>query len=90
MDNRKINVEEAKQQITELKNVREELEKVVSELETQFLAEFSNAYDSQRAQELKANIDAMKVEIDSINKETNTITQISEEYVRSSEATDVQ
>ncbi len=90
MDNRKINVEEAKQQITELKNVREELEKVVSELETQFLAEFSNAYDSQRAQELKANIDAMKVEIDNINKETNTITQISEEYVRSSEATDVQ
>ena len=89
MDNRKINVEEAKQQITELKNVREELEKVVSELETQFLAEFSNAYDSQRAQELKANIDAMKVEIENINKETNTITQISEEYVRSSEATDV-
>jgi len=89
MDNRKINVEEAKQQITELKNVREELEKTVKELETQFLAEFSNAYDSQRAQELKANIDAMKVEIENINKETNTITQISEEYVRSSEATDV-
>ena len=90
MDNRKINVEEAKQQITELKNVREELEKLVNELESQFLAEFSDAYDSQRAQELKANIDAMKSEIETINKETNTITQISEEYVRSSEATDTQ
>ena len=90
MDNRKINVEEAKQQITELKNVREEIEKLVNELESQFLAEFSDAYDSQRAQELKANIDAMKSEIETINKETNTITQISEEYVRSSEATDTQ
>ena len=90
MDNRRINVEEAKQQIAELKRVREESEKVVNDLESQFLAEFTEAYDSQRAQELKANIAAMKREIENINRETNTITEISEEYVRSSEATDQQ
>ncbi len=88
--NRRIETEEAKERIAEIRRTREELARVVSDLEGQFLAEFSDAYDSQRAQELKANIEAMKKELENIDKETDTITNISEKYVKSSEATDVQ
>ncbi len=88
MDNRRIETTEAREKITELKKIREEIENLVRDLETQFLSEFSGAYDSQRAQELREDISAMKAEIENINKETEAITQISENYVISSENVD--
>lgn len=87
--NRIIETQEAREQIAELKRVKEELEDLVRSLETHFLGEFSQAYDSAKAEELKNDIAAMKLELEGINKEVGVITEVSEKYIESNESTDM-
>ena len=87
---RRIETEAAKENIKEIERIKEEYTKLVNELEARFVEEFADAYDSTKAQELKNDIDAMRKELENINRETETIARISNNYVVSSENVDVE
>ena len=78
---RRIETTGAKADLTELRNLRNDMEGVIKSFETRFLAEFQNNYESERAQQLQAEIERMKNALKNINTEIGNLEAIGTEYV---------
>lgn len=78
---RRIETTGAKANLAKLRALKNDMEGVIKNFETRFLAEFQNNYDSERAQQLQAEIERMKNALKNINTEIGNLEAIGTEYV---------
>ena len=88
INERRVEFEGAQAKLAELRQEKDELDMIIRNLETKFLAEFQENYDSARAQQLQAEINGMKVSLQNINTEIGNLERIGTEYVEKTETVD--
>ena len=85
---RSIDVEGSTSKLTELRQKKDDIDRLVTTLETNFLNEFEGNYNSARGLELKNEIDGMKAALNTINTEIGNLEKIERGYVESTETVD--
>ena len=88
LNERRVESEGAQAKLTDLRQEKDELDMIIKNLESKFLAEFQENYDSTRAQQLQAEINGMKVSLQNINNEISNLERIGTEYVEKTETVD--
>ena len=88
LNERRVESEGAQAKLTDLRQEKDELDMIIKNLESKFLAEFQENYDSTRAQQLQAEINGMKVSLQNINNEISNLERIGTEYVERTETVD--
>lgn len=88
INERRVESEGAQAKLADLRQEKDELDMIIKNLETRFLAEFQANYDSTRAQQLQAEINGMKVSLQNINTEIGNLERIGTEYVERTETVD--
>ena len=85
---RRVETEGANAKLADLRQEKDDLDVIIKNLESRFLAEFQENYDSARAQQLQSQIDGMKNCLLNINTEIGNLERIVSEYVESTETVD--
>lgn len=85
---RRVESEAAKAKLTDLRDEKNEMDQLIRNLESRFLAEFQENYDSSKAQQLRAEIEGMKQSLTNINTEIGNLETIVYGYVESTQNVD--
>ena len=85
---RRVESEAAKAKLTDLRDEKNEMDQLIRNLESRFLAEFQENYDSSKAQQLRAEIEGMKQSLNNINTEIGNLERIVYGYVESTQNVD--
>ncbi len=85
---RRVESEAAKAKLTDLRDEKNEMDQLIRNLESRFLAEFQENYDSSKAQQLRAEIEGMKQSLNNINTEIGNLETIVYGYVESTQNVD--